>query len=634
MRAIFLLNCVAQQRTQLLKDPDSAGTVRLRGRVRTQPLNGKIPDQPQSPESSGGESERSFNTLSVGKVRQAWEKLSASAASQAEEASELIKSDNKLLLSDSSQRTAPVLRLRLRHIGRLAMTTSSDVWTTGGKSYADYFREPRAEPPDDMVASESLNPHEPYSMAESTNTLTVFDPSALSHTLAVCRPAANAVNAVRDKLYRRANVTVPANGHSRVDKVNNTPGGGAADIIHRWSQDVKCTPHEFKRDKVLRVHGESALNFLVQQAGAVINETITTNTGHAIICTQEQYAMLRLTDALQLEISPVYATRGSIAQATDAAMLVLFYTHAVLGAGKRYVDAPARGITAMRVTLPAFPTWVFQPHEGVFRGGIIGRTKLISKSRASFFPLPWVRFDGDVQSSSNNVSITYGRLIFLFVASRGLIANTAHGPTASQRRIREYNAYAAMRTSSLPSWNCLTVTLRLTLFHRLVRLHKIGVQHNDLEPRNVTQSSSGPLIIDFDRASLDHTCPGASCRELQKVAKALDLDPAAEIETLAEETAATPTIYSIVLAFLSVVVVSILFGPTRFSDQIVRIRTENRAQSDLVAGAMFFGGDFPFGPLTLAAQKGNLDLMLQGNSFLQGCLRGPVREHQLNVLVG
>jgi tRNA A-37 threonylcarbamoyl transferase component Bud32 len=67
--------------------------------------------------------------------------------------------------------------------------------------------------------------------------------------------------------------------------------------------------------------------------------------------------------------------------------------------------------------------------------------------------------------------------------------------------------------------------LRLTHLHRLVRLHKSGVQHNDLEPRNVTQSSSGPLIIDFDRASLDHNCPGALCKELQQVAQALDLDP-------------------------------------------------------------------------------------------------------------
>jgi hypothetical protein len=303
-------------------------------------------------------------------------------------------------------------------------------------------------------------------------------------------PAANAVNAVRDELYRLANVTVPAGGYSRMDKVNNTcSDGGAADIIHQWSQGVKCTPHEFKRDKVLRVHDQSVLDFLVEQAGAgsgynfrsteqlstlpgkgkhilsqarqlfefrlqpasnspfqMINEMITTNTGHAVICTQEQYAMLRLTDTLQLEISPVYATRGSPTQATDAAILVLFYAHAALGAGKRYTDAPATGIAAMRVTLPSFLTSVLQPHEGVFRGGIIGRTKLISKSRASFFPLPWVRFDGDVQSSSNDVTIAYGRLIFLFVASRSLVAKTAHGPSATQRLVCEYNVYATMRT--------------------------------------------------------------------------------------------------------------------------------------------------------------------------------------------
>jgi hypothetical protein len=81
----------------------------------------------------------------------------------------------------------------------------------------------------------------------------------------------------------------------------------------------------------------------------------------------------------------------------------------------------------------------------VFRGGIIGRTKFISKSRASFSPLPWVRFDGDVQSSNNDVTIAYGHLIFLFVASRSLVAKTAHGPSATQRLVCEYNAYAAMR---------------------------------------------------------------------------------------------------------------------------------------------------------------------------------------------
>jgi hypothetical protein len=61
--------------------------------------------------------------------------------------------------------------------------TSSNVWTTGVKSYVEYFGEPRAAPPGDTLASESLNPHEPYSRAEPTNTITIFDPSALQHTL-------------------------------------------------------------------------------------------------------------------------------------------------------------------------------------------------------------------------------------------------------------------------------------------------------------------------------------------------------------------------------------------------------------------------------------------------------------------
>jgi hypothetical protein len=36
-------------------------------------------------------------------------------------------------------------------------------------------------------------------------------------------------------------------------------------------------------------------------------------------------------------------------------------------------------------------------------------------------------------------------MIFLFVVSRGLIAKTAHGPSATQRLVRESHAYAAMR---------------------------------------------------------------------------------------------------------------------------------------------------------------------------------------------
>ncbi|KAJ7256731.1 hypothetical protein C8J57DRAFT_1235592 [Mycena rebaudengoi] len=84
----------------------------------------------------------------------------------------------------------------------------------------------------------------------------------------VCHPAASAVNAVRDKLYQLANATVPEDGYSRTDIVHDTTGGGAADIIHLWSKGPNCTPHGFKRAKVLRVDGESVLDYLFEQAGA------------------------------------------------------------------------------------------------------------------------------------------------------------------------------------------------------------------------------------------------------------------------------------------------------------------------------------------------------------------------------
>ncbi|KAJ6483468.1 hypothetical protein DFH09DRAFT_1340469 [Mycena vulgaris] len=390
------------------------------------------------------------------------------------------------------------------------MTTSSDEWTTGVKSYADYFREPRAAPPDDMARSETLNPHEPFSAAGSTITLTTFDPATLQHGLgpvtldiafvrqvlaetgpiidqdnsslwqfarqprnfpltalheadyydwliwAVCGPAASAVNAVRDKLTNA----------QKVDKVNNTQGGGAADIIHRWSQGVKCTPHAFKRNKVLRVHGESVLDFLVQQAGAVY--------GYNFLSTE-----------------PLSTFEGK---------------------GKRY-----QTVTRARQSCD-------QPLRQLGYSSLRG---YVARMAAQSYSSPALAIPCQVGSTVtfSRVStclLTSGRLIFLFVASRGLIAKTAHGPTASQRLIREYNAYTAMRTlqgAAIPTVIGMFITKdgkntvlmmsyagkalrafseleprdKLTLFHRLVRLHKTGVQHNDLEPRNVTQSSSGPV---------------------------------------------------------------------------------------------------------------------------------------------
>ncbi|KAK7013592.1 hypothetical protein R3P38DRAFT_3207003 [Favolaschia claudopus] len=349
--------------------------------------------------------------------------------------------------------------------------------------------------------------------------------------------------------------------------------------MHEWWPDRECTPHEFKRHKVLCLGGESVLDFLAEQAATqsgymfrsraahstlegrgssilcqIINEMIGSKTGHAIICTQVQYVMILLTDLLQLQISPVYAIRGSNTQAADAALLVLFYAHAALGAGTKY---PRRSeVTAMHVTLPVFPTSVFQPYEG----------RDLSPDLVS------VR--SDVHSSNNEVTITYGRLVFLFFASTTLIAKTAHGPSANQRLLREYDVYHALRLwqgvaipklvgvfvtgdgrntvlllsytgKALKAFSELNLSEKLELYYRLFRLHKSGVQHNDFEPRNVTMSSSGPFLIDFDHASLDHNCSGTSCLELLRAAEALGLDP-----PLAEQLRRLPSVYSSTVALI------------------------------------------------------------------------------------
>ncbi|KAJ7927170.1 hypothetical protein B0H13DRAFT_2312769 [Mycena leptocephala] len=179
-----------------------------------------------------------------------------------------------------------------------------------------------------------------------------------------------------------------------------------------------------------------------------------------------------------------------------------------------------RPLTSMPVMIPAFPTAVFQPYEAVFCDrGHTHRTQLVAlpKPLRSFFPLRWVRFDGDIQSSiaGHDVSISHGSVLFFFLAAR-VVAKTA------RRLRREFNAYAAMsdlQGAAIPRvvglYGCkgensvvllvtyagkplqtfadlATVdgkrltTIRRTLFRRLLSLHASGIQHNDFEPRNVT----------------------------------------------------------------------------------------------------------------------------------------------------
>ncbi|KAF8152008.1 hypothetical protein K438DRAFT_1987960 [Mycena galopus ATCC 62051] len=91
------------------------------------------------------------------------------------------------------------------------------------------------------------------------------------------------------------------------------------------------------------------------------------------------------------------------------------------------------------------------------------------------------------------------------------------------------------------------------LFARLVHLHQCGVIHNDIEPRNVTLSeTSGSLIIDFDEASFDHVCTGASCKELCQVAQVLRLDAAAELAALDQVSRPRPTYFKLAAAIFAV----------------------------------------------------------------------------------
>ncbi|KAJ7190501.1 hypothetical protein GGX14DRAFT_483096 [Mycena pura] len=280
---------------------------------------------------------------------------------------------------------------------------------------------------------------------------------------------------------------------------------------------------------------------------------ITTETGHAIMATQDEYVLL--------EVSPVYRVRGSraLTQAADMAALSLFYTFAAIRRG--FVYPPSNTSVVWSVRIPEFPPAIFQPYQGVFLDkGLTERTKLgaISKFKGSILPLRWLGLYGNVQCTGNDVTVADGFLYLFFLAAR-VVAKTAHAPSAARRLEHEFRAYSALRSlqgvaiprflglyisedqdktvlltshagKSLRDFGELQHAQRHRLLRRLIRLHENGIQHNDLEPRNVTYSQTlGPVIIDFDRASLDHQCTGSSCAELLYVAGLLDLDLAAEL---------------------------------------------------------------------------------------------------------
>ncbi|KAK0239341.1 hypothetical protein EDD85DRAFT_829945 [Armillaria nabsnona] len=59
-----------------------------------------------------------------------------------------------------------------------------------------------------------------------------------------------------------------------------------------------------------------------------------------------------------------------------------------------------------------------------------------------------------------------------------------------------------------------------TIWKYVNALHSIGLHHHDVEPRNIAKDRNGTLrILDFERSSLDDSCP---CGELEGLGQHFD----------------------------------------------------------------------------------------------------------------
>ncbi|KAJ7811496.1 hypothetical protein B0H13DRAFT_2685179 [Mycena leptocephala] len=295
-----------------------------------------------------------------------------------------------------------------------------------------------------------------------------------------------------------------------------------------------------------------------------IDELIYYEVTHIIFATQEQYVLLFLDDSHQFRISRVYTILSSSTQARDMAELVLFYTHALLTRRPPYPPSPPTSISVFRVTVPAISPRLFQPHEALLcNGRLIHRAKLAILRQSPGKPIPRplaVQFHTSHASCRHNgdIVVSFGRLIFWRFDTH-IVAKAAYQSSALDRLLHEFAVYEFLRalqgvvtpslfgmyrnlsdgssmlvTSyagvTLKDFDTLCLKDRQTLLLRVVRLHQAGVLHNDLEPRNIVLSErSGPRIIDFDNATLDHTCAGLSCKELYELAHCLGLDLGAEL---------------------------------------------------------------------------------------------------------
>ncbi|KAF7372411.1 Proteophosphoglycan ppg4 [Mycena venus] len=443
---------------------------------------------------------------------------------------------------------------------------------------------------------------------------------------AVYAPAAHAAGAVRDKLYASTDQAVPLScqGTSTIRCVTANHPKGVTDIIHELEREnqapVACTLHEVKRAAVLTVDEVSVLQDLVtwarsnggfkfrEEAGRsqekarrllfqAMDELLHYDVAHIVLSTQHHYVLLSLSPTYQFLISRLYKINDSSTQLQDITDLVLFYAHAIVNPGAPYSQQPdsTSGSPVFRVSIPAFPPHLFQPYEALFRNGrLTHRAKLspVKKSTNPSFPALSLRFHGDggLNRADADVVISFGRLVFWFLDAR-VVAKTANSPRASQRLSHEFKAYNIMWAfqgvaiptlvglytnnnngssvlilshagAPLGTFEALTLAQRRTLLSHIVCLHQTGIQHNDIEPRNVMLSpSSAPVIIDFDHASLDHICQGKSCTELLEVAQRLGLNLADELGRSKPTTPISPTLVAI-LASLYFLVIRFVWGKT------------------------------------------------------------------------
>ncbi|KAF8192339.1 hypothetical protein K438DRAFT_1935133 [Mycena galopus ATCC 62051] len=76
-------------------------------------------------------------------------------------------------------------------------------------------------------------------------------------------------------------------------------------------------------------------------------------------------------------------------------------------------------------------------------------------------------------------------------------------------------------------WEDLKLTWqeKLDLYDALRQLHAAGVVHGDVAARNILRRPSGTFyLVDFDRSSLNHVCPGPACEELAQLQRNLGLE--------------------------------------------------------------------------------------------------------------